>query len=160
MSKNISKNKSTILSSKYSQKILDHAKQSATGALKTASKRAIERTEEATGDLIGNNIANKITRASKASPKTNTEMNKEETLRERYISLELRQKNIDDLRLKDENYWCSAIDIIMVYQKIINLLDNKPNQPSKFRTKNWVEVNDELCGMYNVKSQIKLKLQC
>ena len=135
MSKNISKNKSTILSSKYCQKILDHAKQSATGALKTASKRAIERTEEATGDLIGNNIADKITRASKASPKTNTEMNKEETLRERYISPELRQKIIDDLRLKDENYWCSAIDIIMVYQKIINLLDNKPNQPSKFRTK-------------------------
>ena len=26
----------------------------------------------------------------------------------------------------------------MGYQKIINLLDNTPNQPSKFRTKNWV----------------------
>ena len=48
----------------------------------------------------------------------------------------------------------------MEYQKIINLLDNKPNQPSKFRVKNWVEVNDYLCGMYNVNSQIKLKLQC
>ena len=31
----------------------------------------------------------------------------------------------------------------MEYQKIINLLDNKPNQPTKFRTKNWVEINDE-----------------
>ena len=31
----------------------------------------------------------------------------------------------------------------MKYQKIINLLDNTPNQPPKFRTKNWVEVNDE-----------------
>ena len=30
----------------------------------------------------------------------------------------------------------------MEYQKIINLLDNTPNQPSKFRTKHWVEVND------------------
>ena len=30
------------LSSKYSQKLLDHAKQSATDALKTASKRAIQ----------------------------------------------------------------------------------------------------------------------
>ena len=39
MGKSISKNKSTHLSSKYSQKILDRAKQSATGALKTASKR-------------------------------------------------------------------------------------------------------------------------
>ena len=26
---------------------------------------------------------------------------------------------------------------------IINLLDNPSNQPSKFRTKNWVEINDE-----------------
>ena len=43
----------------------------------------------------------------------------------------------------------------MEYQKIIKLLDNTPNQPSKFRTKNWVEVNDELRGTYNVNSQIK-----
>ena len=46
----------------------------------------------------------------------------------------------------------------MEYQKIANLLDdNKSNQPSKFRTKNWVEINDELRGTYNVNSQIKLK---
>ena len=31
----------------------------------------------------------------------------------------------------------------MTYQKIINLLDNTPNQPSKFRPKNWVEINDD-----------------
>ena len=30
----------------------------------------------------------------------------------------------------------------MEYQKIANLLDNKSNQPSKFRTKNWVEIED------------------
>ena len=29
----------------------------------------------------------------------------------------------------------------MEYQKIMNLLDNTPNQPFKFRTKNWVEIN-------------------
>ena len=28
----------------------------------------------------------------------------------------------------------------MEYQKITNLLDNKPNQPSKLRTKKWVEI--------------------
>ena len=27
----------------------------------------------------------------------------------------------------------------MEYQKLINFLDNKPNQPTKFRTKNWFE---------------------
>ena len=29
--------------------------------------------------------------------------------------------------------------MIMGYQKIINLLDNTLNQPSEFKTKNWVE---------------------
>ena len=37
------------------------------------------------------------------------------------------------------------------------MLENAPNQPSKFRTKNWVEVNDESRGTYNVNSQIKFK---
>ena len=45
----------------------------------------------------------------------------------------------------------------MEYQKIINLLEKTPNQPSKFRTKNWVEVNDESRGTYNVNSQTKFK---
>ena len=46
----------------------------------------------------------------------------------------------------------------MEYQKIANLLDdNKSNQLSKFITKNWVEINDESKGTYNVNSQIKFK---
>ena len=46
----------------------------------------------------------------------------------------------------------------MEYQKIANLLDdNKSNQPSQFRTKNWVEINDESRRTYNVNSQIKFK---
>ena len=47
--------------------------------------------------------------------------------------------------------------IIMQYQKIINLLDNTQNQPTKFRTKNWVEINDEARETYNTKSQIRFK---
>ena len=43
----------------------------------------------------------------------------------------------------------------MEYKK--NLLDNTPNLPSKFRTKNWVEVNDDVCGRYNTNSRIKFK---
>ena len=38
--------------------------------------------------------------------------------------------------------------IKMEYQKIANLLDNEINQPSKFRTRNWVEINDEPRGTY------------
>ena len=45
----------------------------------------------------------------------------------------------------------------MEYQKIINLLHNAPNQPTKFKTKSWVEINDESRGTYNVNSQIKIK---
>ena len=45
----------------------------------------------------------------------------------------------------------------MEYQKIANLIDDTPNQPSKFRTRNWVEINDESRGTYNVNSQIKFK---
>ena len=37
------------------------------------------------------------------------------------------------------------------------MLDNTLNQPSKFRTKNWVEINDESRGTYNADSQIKFK---
>ena len=33
--------------------------------------------------------------------------------------------------------------MIMDYQKIISLLDNVSNQPSKFKTTNWVEINDD-----------------
>ena len=45
----------------------------------------------------------------------------------------------------------------MEYQKITNLLDNASNQPSKFKTKNWIEVNDDSRGVYNFDSQIKFK---
>ena len=37
------------------------------------------------------------------------------------------------------------------------MLDNTPNQPTKFRTKNCVEINDDAGGTYNTNSQIKFK---
>ena len=40
----------------------------------------------------------------------------------------------------------------MEYQKVINLLDNTPIQPTKFRTKAWVEINYESHGTYNTNS--------
>ena len=46
----------------------------------------------------------------------------------------------------------------MEYQKIANLIDDITlNQPSKFRTRNWIEINDESRGAYNINSQIKFK---
>ena len=46
---------------------------------------------------------------------------------------------------------------MMEYQKVINLLDNTPNQPTKFRTKNWVEINDGEPQTYNTNSQIEFQ---
>ena len=46
----------------------------------------------------------------------------------------------------------------MEYQKISNLIDDTPNQPSKFRTRNWVKINDESRGAYNVNIKFKTKM--
>ena len=45
----------------------------------------------------------------------------------------------------------------MEYQKMINLLDNTPNQPPKFRIKHWVEINNESRGTYNTNSETRCK---
>ena len=45
----------------------------------------------------------------------------------------------------------------MEYQEIASLIDDASNQPSKFKTKNLVEMNDESRATYTVNSQIKFK---
>ena len=50
----------------------------------------------------------------------------------------------------------------MEYQKIANLLGNEvafsaSNKPSKFRTKNWVEINDDIRGACSPDKQIRFK---
>ena len=70
--------------------------------------------------------------------------------KEKYISLVKKTKN----------YWLSKINynsIIIAYENKTNLLGNTPNQSTKFRTKNWVEINDESRGTYNTNSQIRFK---
>ena len=47
----------------------------------------------------------------------------------------------------------------MEYQKIINLLDNTINQPSIFKTTNWVEMHDESLGTDSTISQLNSRLQ-
>ena len=42
-------------------------------------------------------------------------------------------------------------------QKIINFLDNTSNQPSKFKTKNLGEINDEPQEMYGKDNQVGFK---
>ena len=52
-------------------------------------------------------------------------------------------KLFNDLRLI---WW---FNIIMEYPKIISLLDGTMNQPSMFRTRKWVEINNESRGTYD-----------
>ena len=70
MGKNIGTSKK--LTSKYSQKLLHPAKQSATDAFETASNTAIQKPSETIGDLIGNKIANGITKVSKDLQQNNS----------------------------------------------------------------------------------------
>ena len=69
----------------------------------------------------------------------------EKYLKKIYITPGERQKNIDNLN-------------IIEYQKVINLLDNTPNLPNKFRTKYWVETSNDASRTYNTNSQIKFKI--
>ena len=45
----------------------------------------------------------------------------------------------------------------MEYQKIANLLNDESNKPSKFRTKNWVDINDDVKGICTPNKQIRFK---
>ena len=45
----------------------------------------------------------------------------------------------------------------MEYQKIANLLNDASNDPSKFRTRSWVEINDDIRGAYSPCKQIRFK---
>ena len=101
ISENFGKNISKSLSGNYNpgilvscQKLLDHAKQSATDALKTISKRATEETADTTGDLNGNKIADEIKNFSRSSPLTSSAIvrneirnveHDEEIPKERYV---------------------------------------------------------------------------
>ena len=45
----------------------------------------------------------------------------------------------------------------MEYQNIANLLNDESKKPSKFRTRNSVEINDDITGAYSPNKQIRFK---
>ena len=45
----------------------------------------------------------------------------------------------------------------MEYQKIANLLNDTSNKPSKLRTRNWVEISDDIRGACSPNKQIRFK---
>ena len=83
--KNLGKKISKTLNGKYSQKLFDHAKQSATDEFKTSSKKVIRKIAEATGDMIANKIT-KVSKSSQNNLETITNEHDEEIHIYRYIS--------------------------------------------------------------------------
>ena len=47
----------------------------------------------------------------------------------------------------------------MESQKLINLLDDTTNRPSKLWTRNYVKIYDESRERYNLSNQLNFKLQ-
>ena len=119
MSKNIGKNKMKNLSGNYSQQFLDNTKKIASEALKAALNIVIPETAEATGDLIGKIITDKI--------KKNWTQNNSDT--------GWQTDTLIDMHIYIYIYIYIYIQKKGGSKKNMNLLDNTPNQPSKFRTK-------------------------
>ena len=90
-------------STNYSEKHIDHAKQSATNALKTVSIKPTQKTTEATEDLIGNSIADNITKVSRNSPQNPSETVEKEAKTPGWIYFS---------RKKANTYWWSKVNII------------------------------------------------
>ena len=93
------------LNNKYGQKLADYVKKSTTDALKIAGKRSIQKTVKAAADFVGNTTAKKIksisTELHSKNPASEPHSNdiSNEVPKEKYISLQERQKIIDELRL-------------------------------------------------------------
>ena len=75
-------------------------------------------------------------------------------MKQKQMQKELLLKIDTYLQKKDNkllmNYSCYN-NIIMEYQEIANLLNNATNKPSKFRARNWVEINDGIRDAYSPK---------
>ena len=99
------------LCSEYNQKLLDHAKQSATDALKTASKSAFQKIAEIIGDFIGNKVTDKVTSLKNFTTEYFWDTRKWN--RKYRISLRNIERKIHIYRKKSEYYWWSRINIIV-----------------------------------------------
>ena len=86
------------LSRKYSQKLLDIVKKSATDALKTTSKWVIQKTTEAACNSIGYKIVNEIVNNSPQN-NSNTDSQTDEKSIERTKEWYLSPEKNDELRL-------------------------------------------------------------
>ena len=117
-------------------------------------ERPIQKTAEANGVwliiklLIKLQKSQKLCKKKKKSETVTNEHNKEIPKKDIYL-----QKEDRNLLM----IWDKYNNAIMEYQKIINFWDNTINQSTEFRTKTWVEINDDSRGTYNTGSKTKFK---
>ena len=131
MSKHIGKNISKNLSSKKLKafkRFLITLNNPPQMHLKFLQKQQFTKTAKATGDLVINKNVDKITKVSRTLPIQ---------LKVKLEVWHLIEKQLEKNQKKDR--WN--------IKKKINLLDNTPDQQSKFRTKNWFETNNDSLGM-------------
>ena len=69
------------------------------------------------------------------------------------VSKNLQQNNTEAVNEHDKVIFKEGHISKIKYQKVTNLLDDTPNQPTKPITKNWVEINDDTPKSYNTSSQ-------
>ena len=103
MGKNIGKNISKNLSGKYSQKLLDHAKRSATDAFKTSLKSIIQKTAELVIWVVIKSLA-KLQKYPKIHSKI--------IQRQLQMSMIKKYLKIYTSRRKTINYWRTEIKIV------------------------------------------------
>ena len=131
MSKHIGKNISGNLSSKKLKafkRFLITLNSPPLMHLEFLQKEQFKKTAKAAGDLVINKIVDKITKVSRTLPIQ---------LKVKLEVWHLIEKQLEKNQKKDR--WN--------IKKKKNLLDNTPDQQSKFRTKNWFETNNDSLGM-------------
>ena len=148
MHKNIAKNISRNLSGKYSQKVLDHAKNVHQMSLKLIQKQQFKKQEKHLVIWLVITLLMKLRKLQKTHNNI-IQRKLQMSIVKKYLKKDLYLQRKDRKLLMIRDYYDNKI---MEYQKIIDLLDNTPNQPSKFKTKNWVEINDDERGAYNTSS--------
>ena len=132
MSKHIGKNISGNLSSKKLKafkRFLITLNNPPQMHLKFLQKQQFTKTAKATGDLVINKNVDKITKVSRTLPIQ---------LKVKLEVWHLIEKQLEKNQKKDRQN---------IKKKKKNLLDNTPDQQSKFRTKNWFETNNDSLGM-------------
>ena len=83
-------------------------------------------------------------------------LHKSQKLHNKILQIQLEISLIKKYLKRDRNVQ-RKFKKLMEYQIIINLLGSTRNQPSKFRIKNRVKINDDARGIYSTNSQIKFK---